>query len=84
VQDEGGFSVGAPLAEVDQLAVPLDDAQRAGIVHGQRAQQNRVHEAEDGGVGSDAECQRQRDDGRDGAAAPHRAQRKPHVLDQLF
>ena len=57
---------------------------RAGVVVGQRPQQHRVHDAEDGGRGADAE--RDRQDGGDGKRrlASQAAERKQNVADKRF
>jgi len=48
--------------------------------HGQRTQQHGVHDAEDGGVGRDAEREHEKGDDREAAAAAEAAQRIDDVL----
>ena len=61
------------------LGVPVQDHQRLRVGHRQRAQQDRVHEAVDGGVGSDAEREGQDGEDTESLAARHRAQRVAQV-----
>ena len=48
--------------------------------HGQRTQQHGVHDAEDGGVGRDAEGKHEERDEREAAAAAETAQRVGDIL----
>ena len=52
------------------------------IAKGQGPQQDRVHDAEDGDVGADAQRQDQHGDRRKSPVASQRAQRVPQVLQQ--
>ena len=54
------------------------------LLDGQRAQHHGVHQAEDGGVGADAERERQQRHEGDARAAEHRAQSIEHILQKPF
>ncbi len=58
--------------------VERHDAIRIG--DGERTEQQRVHDAEDGGVGADAQGKRRDGDGGEGGRAPQRAHGVAHVL----
>ena len=53
-----------------------------GIAERQRPQQDRVDDREDGGVGADAEGERQHDDRGEAGTLPHQAQRVAKILEQ--
>ncbi len=53
--------------------MPIQDHQRLGIGHRQRAQQNRLHEAVDRSIGPDAERQQQDRQGAECLVADHGA-----------
>ena len=66
------------------FVVPVQHHQRFGIRNRQRAQQNRVHEAVDRGVGPDAKRQRQRGQRGECAVVDHSAQSVAKILHKLF
>ena len=57
-----------------------EEPQIFGLRHGQRTQQHGVHDAEDGGVGGDAEREHEERDEREAGAAAETAQRVDDVL----
>ena len=57
-----------------------DRGQPIRFVHGNRLEQRRVHEAEDRGVGADAERQREHGDGREARALGQHAQAVAQIL----
>ncbi len=65
-------------------AVPVQQGQRIGIGDRQGAQQDRIHEAVDGGVGADAEGEREDGEGGEGAVMEHGAEAVAQVLRELF
>ena len=73
------FEVSAVEAWVGrELVEQLDKPPR--VAHGKRAQQQGVEQAENGGVGADAESQRENRDGGEGGRATHRSQAVADVL----
>ena len=54
------------------------------VAHGHVAKQQRIHEAEDGGVGADGEGQRQERHGRDHWRAPEHSRAEARVLKQIL
>jgi hypothetical protein len=50
---------------------------------GNRSQQDRVHDAEERGVGADAYCQREKDDADKAGLPGVAAQRQPQILKQV-
>ena len=56
---------------------------RAGILERQRPQQRRVHDAEDGGVGADADRDDRDGDQRELARLQERAERVSHVAQTI-
>ena len=66
---------------VQPIVLP-DRHEAAGIAERQRAQQHGVDDREDGGVGADAERERQHDDRGETGALAHQAQRIAKILEQ--
>jgi hypothetical protein len=60
----------------------LDGDQLAGIAIGQRAEQHRVHRAEDRGVGSDSQGEREDDDAGEGRALGQAAEAVAEILQE--
>jgi hypothetical protein len=61
-----------------ELRIELDQAVRMGI--GQRSQNHRVHDAENGGVRPDAERQSEDGDEACGGRSDHQPQREPEIV----
>ena len=60
---------------------PVEQHEPIGIPERQRAKQDAAHDAEDGGVGADAEGEREDDGEREAGRAPERAQGVAEVGD---
>jgi hypothetical protein len=67
------------LGQADERIPVPDEHEPVGIAVRQRAEQDPVQEAEDGGVGADAERQCQHGDGRKNGLLAERADRVPDV-----
>jgi hypothetical protein len=65
-------------------AVPVQQCQGFGIGHRQRAEQDRIHEAVDRGVGADAQRQREHGQRSECAVVDHRAQPVAKILRKFF
>jgi hypothetical protein len=82
----------APVAEIPPgdrdlpiVPVPLVDRDQAlGLQVGKRADQHRVHDAEDGGVAADAERESDHSHGREAGAADEHARAVPEIAEQRF
>ncbi len=61
------------------VAVPVQQREPLGLLHRQALEHHGVNEAEDGGVGADAQRQRHRDHDRQPGAPPHVPQREAQV-----
>ena len=75
VTDVAGLAVRPPLAD--------RCTSRSGVGIGQRSQQHGVHDAEDRGVGADAERQRDQRDGREARRADEQARGVAYVTQQV-
>ena len=67
------------VSPVSSVAVPQHD-ELAGAVEGQRPEQGRFDDGEEGGVGADPEGQRQDGGRREGRFPPEDPQRLAHVM----
>jgi hypothetical protein len=73
----------APARAAKRRALLGHPHQAFGAWIGQRPQQDRVDDAEDGGVGADAEGQRRDGDGREGAMLAEQTETMPDVLPEV-
>ncbi len=63
---------------------PVQQHQLFGMLHGQRAKQDRVHETVNGRIGTDAERQRNHRKSSEQLVRPHGAQSVAQILSELF
>jgi hypothetical protein len=66
------------------FGAPVQDRQRFRILDRQRPEQDRIHEAVDRGVRTDAERQREHGKAGERPVVQHRAHGVPHILPELF
>ena len=71
------------VAFLGRPAMPVQDHQRLGIGHRQRAQQDRLHEAVDRSIGPDAERQQQDRQGTECLVGHHGAKAIADILAKL-
>jgi hypothetical protein len=66
------------------IVLHADEDEPLGIGVGQRLQQDRVHNAEDGRVGTDAETERQHGDRGEGGGAAHHPEGVAQILEEVL
>ena len=66
------------------FAVPIQDHQGLGIGNRKGAQQDRIHEAVDRTIGSDAQREREQSESAENSIAEHCPHTVAEILDELF